>query len=76
MTPTAEPLMKNLVMLHSDRQVHPQDGMLMYMDKLKLSAINPGTSYASYVNKHVDNSNPSTLPGAKAGTQPTSKAGS
>ena len=76
MTPAAEPLMKSLVMLHSDRQVHPQDGMLMYMDKIVLSVINLGTGYASYVNKHADNSNPTTQPSAKAGTQPYSKAGS
>ena len=76
MTPAAEPLMENLVMLHSDKPVHPQDDMLMNMNKLVLSASSHGTSYASYVNKHTDNSNPTTQPSAKAGIQPYSKAGS
>ena len=76
MTPAAEPLMENLVMLRSDKLVHSQDDMLMNMDKLVLSAISHGTSYLSYMNKHADNSNPASLPSAKAGTQPNSKAGS
>ena len=71
-TPAAERLMKNLVMLCSDKLMHPKDDMLMYMDKLMLSAINHRIGYASYVNKHADNSNPTTHPSAKAGIQPYS----
>ena len=65
--------MENLKMLLTDKDVHPLGGKYMYMDELELSATIPGTSY---VNKRVNHSNPTTMPGTKAEIQPIFKADS